>query len=89
MAKSQKINTEDEGKLTNPTDAENGNNEGGTPSEEVEVTAEVKKKVKIRATEDIDCIIACQPVKVKKDKETAVASDVAAILCFAEKAYRL
>lgn len=89
MAKSQKINTEDKGKLTNPTDAENGNNEGGTPSEEVEVTAEVKKKVKIRATEDIDCIIACQPVKVKKDKETTVASDVAAILCFAEKAYRL
>lgn len=88
MAKSQKINTEDEGKLTNPTDAENGNNEGGTPAEEVEVTAEVKK-VKIRATEDIDCIIACQPVKVKKDKETTVASDVAAILCFAEKAYRL
>lgn len=88
MAKSQKINTEDEGKLTNPTDAENGNNEGGTSAEEVEVTAEVKK-VKIRATEDIDCIIACKPVKVKKDKETTVASDVAAILCFAEKAYRL
>lgn len=88
MAKSQKINTEDEGKLTNPTDAENGNNEGGTPAEEVEVTAEVKK-VKIRATEDIDCIIACKPVKVKKDKETTVASDVAAILCFAGKAYRL
>lgn len=88
MAKSQKINTEDEGKLTNPIDAENGNNEGGTSAEEVEVTAEVKK-VKIRATEDIDCIIACQPVKVKKDKETTVSSDVAAILCFAEKAYRL
>lgn len=88
MAKSQRINTEDEGKFINPTDAENGNNEGGTTSEEVEVTAEVKK-VKIRATEDIDCIIACKPVKVKKDKETTVASDVAAILCFAGKAYRL
>lgn len=88
MAKSQKINTEDEGKLNNPIDAENGNNDGGAPAEEVEVTAEVKK-VKIRATDDIDCLIACQPVKVKKDKETTVASDVAAILCFAGKAYRL
>ncbi len=88
MAKSQKINTEDEGKLNNPIDAENGNNDGGAPTEEVEVTAEVKK-VKIRATEDIDCLIACQPVRVLKDKETTVASDVAAILCFAGKAYRL
>lgn len=88
MAKSQKINTEDEGKLNNPIDAENGNNDGGAPAEEVEVTTEVKK-VKIRATEDIDCLIACQPVKVQKDKETTVASDVAAILCFAGKAYRL
>ena len=88
MAKSQKINTEDEGKLNNPIDVENGNNDGGAPAKEVEVTTEVKK-VKIRATEDIDCLIACQPVKVKKDKETTVASDVAAILCFAGKAYRL
>ena len=88
MAKSQKINTEDEGKLNNPIDAENGNNNGGALTEEVEVTTEVKK-VKIRATEDIDCLIACNPVKVKKDKETTVASDVAAILCFAGKAYRL
>ena len=88
MAKSQKINTEDEGKLNNPIDAENGNNDGGAPADEVDVTTEVKK-VKIRATEDIDCIIACQPVKVQKDKETTVASDVAAILCFAGKAYRL
>lgn len=88
MAKSQKINTEDEGKLHNPIDAENGNNDGDAPAEDAEVTIEVKK-VKIRATEDIDCLIACQPVKVKKDKETIVASDVAAILCFAGKAYRL
>ena len=78
MAKSQTINTEDEGKLSNPIDAEHGNNYGGAPAEDAEVTAEVKK-VKIRATEDIDCLIACQPVKVKKDKEATVASDVAAI----------
>mgnify|MGYP006935831874 CR=1 FL=1 len=87
MAKSQKINTEEEGKFNNPIDAEN-DNYAGTPTEEVEVT-NVIKKVRIRATEDIDCLIACQPVKVMKDKEATVASDVAAILCFAGKAYRL
>lgn len=86
MAKS-KINTEEEGKL-NPTDLENGSNGGENPTEEAEVTTEVKK-VKIRATEDIDCLIACTPVKIGKDKEATVASDVAAILCFAQKAYRL
>lgn len=88
MAKSQKINTEDEGKLNNPIDAENGNNDGGAPAEDAEVITEVKK-VKIHATEDIDCLIACNPVRIKKDKEAIVSSDVAAILCFAEKAYRL
>lgn len=88
MAKSQKINTEDEGKLNNPIDVDNSNKYEDTPIDEVEVTVKIKK-VKIRATEDIDCLIACQPVKVKKDKETTVASDVAAILCFAGKAYRI
>lgn len=87
MAKSQRINTEDEGKLNNPIDVDNSKYED-TPIDEVEVTVKIKK-VKIRATEDIDCLIACQPVKVKKDKETTVASDVAAILCFAGKAYRI
>lgn len=88
MAKSQKIITEEEGKLNNPIDVENANSEEDSSAKEAEVTVEVKK-VKIRATEDIDCLIACQPVKVQKDKETTVASDVAAILCFAGKAYRL
>ena len=88
MAKS-KINTEEEGKLNNPIDAENGNNGGEAPAaEEAQVTTEVKK-VRIHATEEIDCIIACQPIKLKKDKEATVTSDVAAILCFANKAYRL
>ena len=89
MAKT-KINTEEEGKLNNPIDAENGSNEEAviSPETKAEVNSEVKK-VKIRATEDIDCLISCQPVKVKKDKEVAVTSDVAAILCFAGKAYRL
>ena len=48
-----------------------------------------KKKVKIRAIEDIDCIIACKPYIIEKNKEVAVPVDVAAILCYGKKAYRL
>lgn len=48
-----------------------------------------KKNVKIRVVEDVDCIIACKPYKFAKDKEVSVSSDVAAILCYAKKAYRL
>ena len=48
-----------------------------------------KKNVKIRATEDIDCIIACKPYTIAKDKEALVPVDVAAILCYGKKAYRL
>lgn len=51
--------------------------------------AEEKKLVKIRAMEDIDCLIACKPYTIGKDKEVSVPTDVAAILCFAKKAYRL
>lgn len=49
----------------------------------------VKKTVKIRAVEDINCIIACKPYAIAKDKEASVPVDVAAILCYAKKAYRL
>lgn len=48
-----------------------------------------KKLVKIRAVEDIDCLIACKPIRIAKDKEATVPVDVAAILCYAKKAYRL
>lgn len=48
-----------------------------------------KKSVKIRTAEEIDCIIAGTPYKMAKDKEVSVPSDVAAILCYANKAYRL
>lgn len=48
-----------------------------------------KKNVKIRPVEDIDCLIACKPYRLYKDKEASVPSDVAAILCYAKKAYRL
>lgn len=62
-----------------------------TPDEtpEVEVAEAPVKKVKIHATEDIDCFIAGTPVSIRKDKEAEVSSDVAAILCFSKKAYRL
>nr|DAU29247.1 MAG TPA: hypothetical protein [Caudoviricetes sp.] len=62
-----------------------------TPNEtpEVEVAEAPVKKVKIHATEDIDCFIAGTPVSIRKDKEAEVPSDVAAILCFSKKAYRL
>lgn len=63
-----------------------------TAEQPVETEAKVsvsKKKVKIRIVEDVDCLIACTPYKFTKDKEVAVPSDVAAILCFAKKAYRL
>lgn len=62
-----------------------------TPNEtpEVEVAEAPVKKVKIHATEDIDCFIAGTPVTISKDKDAEVPSDVAAILCFSKKAYRL
>lgn len=62
-----------------------------TPNEtpEVEVAEAPVKKVKIHATEDIDCFIAGTPVTIRKDRDAEVPSDVAAILCFSKKAYRL
>ena len=48
-----------------------------------------KKKVKIRIVEEVDCLIGCIPYKFSKDKEAIVPADVAAILCYAKKAYRL
>ena len=57
-------------------------------AEEVKVTP-ASKKVKVRAVEDIHCIVACVSYNLVKDKEYLVPSDVAAILCNANKAYRL
>ena len=54
----------------------------------VEVTDEAKK-VKIHTLEDIDCLIAGNMISIRKDKDTEVSSDVAAILCYSKKAYRL
>lgn len=63
------------------------------PTDKKEVTEATvstgKKNVKIRIVENVDCLIACKPYKFAKDKEASVPSDVAAILCYANKAYRL
>lgn len=77
------IPTEEE---TTPTETPE---ETPTETPEVEVAEAPVKKVKIHATEDIDCFIAGTPVSIRKDKEAEVPSDVAAILCFSKKAYRL
>lgn len=55
---------------------------------EVVVTTEVKK-VKIQAVEEISCIIAGKPYRLQKDKQHLVPTDVAAILCYSKKAYRV
>lgn len=57
-------------------------------AEEVSVTAGAKK-VKVQVVEDVNCIVACVPYNLKKDKAYLVPSDVAAILCNAKKAYRI
>lgn len=48
-----------------------------------------KKNVKVRVVEDIDCVIAGVPYQFPKNKEVSVPSDVAAIFCFAQKAFRI
>ena len=57
-------------------------------AEEVTISAGAKK-VKIQVVQDVDCIVACIPYKLSKDKAYSVPSDVAAILCNAKKAYRI
>lgn len=95
MAK--KVNIEDEEVLVNPTEGGETPIEGtigGQPDGKKDETATgtvstAKKLVKIRAVEDISCLIACKPYNIAKDKEATVPVDVAAILCYAKKAYRL
>lgn len=58
------------------------------PVAEVVVTNEVKK-VKIQAVEEINCIIAGKPYRLQKDKQHSVPTDVAAILCYSKKAYKI
>ena len=62
-------------------------NPDSAPEARVNVTT--SKKVKVLASEDIDCIVGGVAYAISKDKEATLPSDVAAILCFAGKAYRL
>ena len=91
MAKT-KVNIEEEdiqkgnptGEIKEETAAENKER----VAEEVAVTAGAKK-VKVQVVEDVNCLVACVPYNLKKDKAYLVPSDVAAILCNAKKAYRI
>lgn len=77
-------------------------NEGSKVTEEVAVQPEVEqpvkpvakvntseKMIKIRTCEVIDCYIAKQHYTFAKGKEVSVPSDVAAILCSSQRAFRL
>ena len=92
MAKTKLNNMEEDLKPTveNPTvehkEAAAENKERAV--EEVTVTTGAKK-VKIQVVEEVDCLVACVPYKLSKDKAYLVPSDVAAILCNAKKAYRI
>ncbi len=103
MAKTKVKQEEDEQPIVmggeTPEVVEGGSNEEtGTETPEVvetnervevaEVSEEVKK-VKIHTLEDIDCLIAGNTVSIRKDKDVEVSSDVAAILCYSKKAYRI
>lgn len=91
MAKT-KVNIEEEGMLKeapivgNYEETATENKE--RIAEEVTVTVETKK-VKVQVIEDVSCIVACTPYTLRKDKAYSVPSDVAAILCNANKAYRI
>ena len=101
MAKTKVKQGEDEQPIImggeTPEVVEGGSNEEtGTPevvetNERVEVAevSEEVKKVKIHTLEDIDCLIAGNTVSIRKDKDVEVSSDVAAILCYSKKAYRI
>ena len=90
MAKTRVNNEEDEAKINSDASTEEIIIEQATGKKEIEaIISTGKKNVKIRTVEDIDCIISCKPYKFAKDKEVSVPMDVAAILCYAKKAYRL
>lgn len=102
MAKTKVKQGEDEQPIVmggETPEVEGGSNEEtGTETPEVvetnervevaEVSEEVKK-VKIHTLEDINCLIAGNTVSIRKDKDVEVSSDVAAILCYSKKAYRI
>ena len=74
-----------------PNGDENEAVDGGSIGEieEVAVVEEDIRMVKVRAAEDIECIIAGNPLNICKGEEQEIPSDAAAILCYSGKAYRL
>lgn len=91
MAKT-KANIEEEGILKENPIEENKEETAAENKERVveEVTITTgTKKVKVQVVEDVNCLVACVPYNLKKDKAYLVPSDVAAILCNAKKAYRI
>lgn len=93
MAKS-KLNTEDEEFKENETPIEEHSEDAEKPvpkdrvADEVQVSAN-SRKVQIHVVESVDCIIQTVPYRLEKDKSYKVPSDVAAILVYAKKAYRV
>lgn len=86
MAKREKIEAED---IKNETSIEETITDTATVEEpEIRITTGVKN-VRIHTVEEINSIISCVPYTFAKDKDVMVPSDVAAILCYAKKAYRL
>lgn len=65
------------------------NPQGAPEPAEVTTVAAPVKKVKIRTTEEVNCIIAGVPYNLGGNKEVQVPSDVAAILVNGGKAFRL
>lgn len=79
--------TEEVTKVENPIEEVVPENTIEAP--EVEVNEVKVKKVKIHTLEEIDCIVAGNHISLRKDKDVEVSADVAAILCYSKKAYRL
>lgn len=95
MAKTKANSEEDEvldKTATTSTEKETEETAGGESSkrdaEEVKVNT-AEKRVKIHIVEAVDCMIACVPYNLTKDKAYSVPSDVAAILVNSKKAYRI
>lgn len=93
MAKTKFNNEEGEFQpVENPTAEQTAGNASAKvedrSAEEIVITSNTKK-VRIHTVEEVNCLVACKPYNLKKDKDYQVPSDVAAILCYAKKAYRL
>ena len=82
-----KKNIQEDDGLLESQKVEGTDENSATEVKEVKVTS--SKEVRIHVTEEVDCRISCKPYKLKAGKDYKVPSDVAAILCYGGKAYRL